>query len=413
MLRYLCIVRNIVVLRYLYIIYMNTLNTNYGEINIYLYELLSQGVLNKYTSTTNNTIKQIYHTIHTAIDNVPDDLSSHIKISKKIKQKSNTILASKFVPHSIKTYIDKTKAFETSLRFRLNNIDITILIYDYKRYQLIYNTDSRLFLIYAWLSICLQNNKTNLKKLTIYLYQTHFIKKFPKQNHIIDVVNVNSGVSSFNHTYNHNTIIIYRREEWFKVFIHETMHAFKFQPTQLQENKFKNIFKNSLSREVLISESYVEIWARFITCAFASYMQSTNLHNFNVHMKFYTNLETLFAIFQSKRILQHMGLTYNDLISLDKSRLKTKYKEKTNVFAYYIITGVFFSNIWDTMDFFKQHNTNLLYFDSEIDTINKFIRLYNDMLNSDKLQQLYDTIDIENYKKKYGLRMSILDILGI
>ena len=32
------------------------------------------------------------------------------------------------------------------------------------------------------------------------------------------------------------------------------------------------------------------------------------------------------------------------------------------------------------------------------------------MLNSDKLQQLYDTIDIENYKK-YGLRMSILDIL--
>ena len=84
MLRYLCIVRNIVVLRYLYIIYMNTLNTNYGEINIYLYELLSQGVLNKYTSTTNNTIKHIYHTIHTAIDNVPDDLSSHIKMVARL-----------------------------------------------------------------------------------------------------------------------------------------------------------------------------------------------------------------------------------------------------------------------------------------------------------------------------------------
>ena len=108
-----------------------------------------------------------------------------------------------------------------------------------------------------------------------------------------------------------------------------------------------------------------------------------------------------------------MGLTYNDLISLDKSRLKTKYKEKTNVFAYYIITGVFFSNIWDTMNFFKQNNTNLLYFNPDIYTINKFMRLYTEMLNSNKLQQLYDTIDITNYKKKYGLRMSILDILGI
>ena len=169
---------------------MNTLNTNYGEINIYLYELLSQGVLNKYTSTTNDTIKQIYHTIHTAIDNVPDDLSSHIKISKKIKHKPNKQLASNFIPSSIKTYIDKTSAFETSIRFKLNNIDITILIYDYKRHQLIYNTDSRLFLIYAWLSICVQHNKSNLKQLTIYLYQTDFIKKFPKRNNVIDVINI-------------------------------------------------------------------------------------------------------------------------------------------------------------------------------------------------------------------------------
>ena len=365
---------------------MNTLNTNYGEINLYLYDLLSQGVLNKYTSTTNNTIKQLYNTIYTAIDNVPDDLSSHIKISKKIKHKLNKYLASKYVPHSIKTYIDKTKAFETSLRFILDNIDITILIYDYKRYPFINNTDSRLFLIFAWLSICLQNNKGNLKQLTIYLYQTDFIKKFPKQSDTIDVINVNSGVSSFNHTDNHNTIIIYRREEWFKVFIHETMHAFKYQPTELQENKFKILFQNSLSREVLISESYVEIWARYITCAFASYMQSTNLHNFKVHMKFYINLETLFAIFQSKRILQHMGLTYNDLISPDKSRLKAKFKEKTNVFAYYIITGVFFSNIWDTMDFFKQHNSNLLYFDSGVDTINKLITLYRSEEHTSELQ---------------------------
>ena len=53
------------------------------------------------------------------------------------------------------------------------------------------------------------------------------MKKLPNsKGDIITSTNVNSGYSSykFNESYKRD-IIIYRFEEWFKVFLHETIHG--------------------------------------------------------------------------------------------------------------------------------------------------------------------------------------------
>ena len=51
-------------------------------------------------------------------------------------------------------------------------------------------------------------------------------KILPVANKILSAVNVNSGYTSF---YNDlREIVIYRKEEWFKVLIHELMHYYDY-----------------------------------------------------------------------------------------------------------------------------------------------------------------------------------------
>ena len=57
-----------------------------------------------------------------------------------------------------------------------------------------------------------------------------------------------------------------------------------------------------------------------------------------------------------------MGLTYKNLVNNKSTDVKDKYKENTNVFAYYILTAICLSNINDFFDWCKN---------------NKIIQLYN------------------------------------
>ena len=60
--------------------------------------------------------------------------------------------------------------------------------------------------------------------VSIHLFMTDFKKEIPKSTvDVIDVMNVNSGLSDV--CQRDSEIIIYRKEEWFKVFIHETFHS--------------------------------------------------------------------------------------------------------------------------------------------------------------------------------------------
>ena len=64
-----------------------------------------------------------------------------------------------------------------------------------------------------------------VSKINIVIYLTPFKKVLPDNSiAILDVENANSAVTLACH--NPGEIIIYRKEEWFKVFIHETFHSF-------------------------------------------------------------------------------------------------------------------------------------------------------------------------------------------
>ena len=118
-----------------------------------------------------------------------------------------------------------------------------------------------------------------VESLNIYIYLTPFKKELPEnKSEVIGPIHANTG-----YTYRcekKNEIVIYRQEEWFKVFIHETMHTFgndfetDFDHDHIDNAFIKKIFSLPQDIEIRMSETYSELWARIMNVAFQTYFKN-------------------------------------------------------------------------------------------------------------------------------------------
>ena len=165
---------------------------------------------------------------------------------------------------------------------------------------------------------------------TIYCYLTPFKKELPqKRGEVLSYDNANSAVTSS--CSSSNEICIFREEEMFKVFIHETFHAFNLdfslhmKGSHIQQ--IKTLFK--IKSDFNIYETYAETWAEIINIVFLS----GDYEIFNKMIQ----TEAAFSLHQMNTVLTYMGLDYSDIISANAFH---KYKEETNVFCYYILKSI-------------------------------------------------------------------------
>jgi hypothetical protein len=211
--------------------------------------------------------------------------------------------------------------------------------------------------------------------LIIYLYFTSLKKLLPKSN--IDIIDENHANTAFTTSCPKDSeIVIFRKEEWFKVLIHETFHSFglDFSNMNIDENtkNILSIFK--VNSKVTLYESYTEFWAEILNILFCSYFVIKNKNDFNEFMSqflFLLNLERIYSLFQLVKILKFMGLTYNDLYSTNENskRLRDQlYKENTHVLAYYIIKGILINNYQDFLLWCSNNNDSLLQFKHTLST---------------------------------------------
>ena len=224
------------------------------------------------------------------------------------------------------------------------------------------------YMILFWLRFITMysTNKNFAQKIHLYVYFTDKQKMLPDDKYItIHKEHVNTG---FAMTCTKNSeIIIYRTEEWFKVFIHETFHAlgldFACHKDIESANYILRLFK--VKSKVNLYEAYTDTWAKIMNVAICSFFmdhdnnQKHFIDNFNVLM----NLEMTFSIFQFVKILDFMGLTYSELISNDHLKLSL-YKENTNILAYYIISSILLNNYEDFFVWCNIVNTNIFQFDN-------------------------------------------------
>jgi hypothetical protein len=192
--------------------------------------------------------------------------------------------------------------------------------------------------------------------LTIFFcHQKRYLNK--NMNLKLTPENINAGSTMIG-----QYIYIWRKEEFYKVLIHELVHYFS-----LDFNDFDNSYIEKIKNNIIningndsINETYTELLAITIYNIFYSTINKINFSKI-------INYENLFTHFQIAKIINYFGgNNYDDLF-------KIEIKQSTSVASYVIIKGMFLNNY------------------------NKILSHYDNFFGIERSEKY------EDYKKLYGL----------
>ena len=335
----------------------------------------------KQTHRTDNILTRLYHDILNAYNylvklkqlrgaNFYNVTTKKIHSSAQIIRPKN--FSSQSFPEEIRNHINELSLTELCYNFSLFNRniklyfvieegDIELKLGDYNKH-----VDS----IIMWLYILNEYaSKQCASNLVVYFYFTSLEKHLPNSN--IQVLNENNVNTAFTTTCPKDAeIVVYRKEEWFKVFIHESFHNFALDFSDMNNTECTNYILNifPVQSEVNLYESYTEFWAEIINALFCSFFalnDKNDVEGFLSNSEFFINFERTYSFFQLTKALRFMGLSYTDLYSKNihrKALRETFYKEKTNVLSYYVIKTILMNNYQDFLYWCTKNNLSLLQF---------------------------------------------------
>ena len=298
----------------------------------------------------------------------------NIQTDAKSVKRPDDYSKSRFFPAVIQKYIKENELYQ--LVFSCGNvggreINIHFTLFSEKELDKLQAYVQNVRLMYVWLNICAKYASTACSNvLDIYIYPTPFTKNLPSSTAtVLGPEHVNTAFTFA--CLPHGQLIIFREEEWFKVFIHETFHAYGLDFAQSDLSEFKKTIKSlfPINSDFDLYEAYTETWARIINCAFSSFnsLENTKKRDKSAFIENFTlciELERMFSLYQCTKVLSFMGLHYNDIHEKKTNYLRDKlYKENTHVFAYYIMTAIFLNDYEGFLLWCKNNNKVLLKFD--------------------------------------------------
>jgi len=272
----------------------------------------------------------------------------------------------------------------------------------------------------VWLDVALRfSGETCANELNCYFFFTDDTKHLPASTTSFAKKQMPGGMGTPITQKNANTaftwacmpsskIILFRFEEWFKVFIHESFHCFgldfaKMEQTQEQTKQLSTLFpvcKNGM--DFRIYETYCETWAETINALFIAYCENHNHNNkpnrttrrHTIHRhtleisKIMKGVEALlrnersFSIYQMVKVMRHHHLTYADLQCLDTLEKQNTYSEETQVFSYYIVKPIFMYYLNEYIEWCYKHNEreNTLYFVKTEENVEKYVQLLSALI---------------------------------
>jgi hypothetical protein len=283
---------------------------------------------------------------------------------------------SRWIDSEIKQHIFNNSSYKLGYKFHINkrrvNVNFVLENDIHKDIYCNYIKD-----IMTWISIADKYSCNSCgKELNLYIYMTNIKKHLPRNRwDTISSMEVNSGLSDM--CRRQSEIIIFRKEEWFKLLIHETFHNYGLDFSVMNINKLTSIMKNHfhIESEFLMFETYTEFWARLINVMFCTFKIEDNVKFTDFYMFFQVlyYYERLFSILQCCKILSFMNLTFDMLINKkDKSLSLQLYKESTNVFPYYIAMSILMIDPINFVNWCGENNINIFRFQKTDETITSF-----------------------------------------
>ena len=365
------------------------------------------------TTSTNNLFKNLFNDIDDAVKFVSYTKNQMGNSFYNLKfQKIDTVsqitkpktFNSNAFPIHVRDHIDEYSLTSLTYSFQFLKRDITIIFFieDDKIDSLIDKYNNYVDHMLAWLYIVNEyTSKVFYDKLIIYIYHTSLTKNLPKSSiEILDENNVNTAFTRTGST--NSEIVVYRKEEWFKVFMHETFHNFALDFSDMNNDecrsKILSIFP--VDSKVNLFEAYTEFWARIMNVLFCSYFNTKNKNNideFLSNTKYFIQLETAYSFFQMVKVLNFMNIEYTNLYEkseISENIRKTLYKENTNVLSYYVITLILIYNYQSFLSWCKTNNTSLLQFKKTHANLNSFCRFIEKKYRSSKMLEIINCSNI-------------------
>jgi hypothetical protein len=316
---------------------------------------------------------------------------------------------SKYFPTFVETHINATTKYMVDVVF------VTVLK---RKVRIIFTTeeesddpilhpdviDKFVDLVYTWINVVHHYAKTECSQiLTIYVYLTSLKKLLPNtSDEVIGVNNVNTAYTI--PCSEPSEIIIYRKEEWFKVLLHESFHNFALDfATMPSDACVKRILETfPIESEVNLFEAYTESWAEIMNIVFFCFFKThpsaltslreiseknheKNLETFLGNFSEISVAELNYSVFQMVKMLNHMGLNYESIHSRDARMIAERdnlYKENSHVFAYYIAKGIILFNYQGFLAWCDKHNDNILQFKETDETQHAFCEFIEKRFNN-------------------------------
>jgi len=312
---------------------------------------------------TSTLLDNIYQTFHKCEEKwLKDEIvltTSNIVFREQLNVESIKQIQS-VEPHITKVVLNKPY-FEQTFQLQLGTNKYNITFYHPKnkvpKSQIQSYFSDCCMKMYIWLGYVQPFIRKNCSRnMDIFIWFTNEKKQLEQQEKHFTSKHANSAFTTS--CKSETTICIYRKEEWFKVFIHETFHSLGLDFSHIMNDKYEqqivSLFPVKSTQGIRVYESYCETWGELYHILFVAFFQTTNLREFQTMSKDLFLNELQFSAFQVIKILKHYDtyLTYESFIKHETPIVI----ESTSVLSYYIIKFVLLFYCKEFELWCKNHN---------------------------------------------------------
>jgi hypothetical protein len=250
--------------------------------------------------------------------------------------------------------------------------------------------DQALMKIYMWLHVIQKYADPRCSDtMVIYIYFTPYKKGLSSvAAEPLSEIHVNTAFTTS--CIPSTSVIIFREEEWFKVFMHETFHNLGLDFSQFDQTDTNRTILDmypipSPPRGVRLYESYCEMWAEMFNALFVSFWRTrdkTNQESVLDKFEKMLKMETQFSVFQCVKILDYYGLTYQKLTDTGcemSKKARLKYREISHILSYYIVKAALISQPNAFMEWCLANTRNGISFIKTPETIHDYTQLVKEL----------------------------------